>query len=116
MSCDCFFESWGTIQRFGDGSVGLNFTSTLHTFRADTTVYPPHTQELPATFSNGPWFRLLTYNGTRPWENEPLQEYQTGHRGPGGHPPWIPGPMGNVSEHWAALMNKDLRSEDFDSK
>ena len=86
-------------------------TSTLHTDRPDPTPYPAHSQELPAVYSNGPWYWLLSYNGTQPWQKQPPNEYPTGFRGPGAKGgAWIPGPMGVLSEHWAALMNKDLSS------
>jgi hypothetical protein len=52
VSCDCTFEQWGTLD-----DTGLNLTSTLHTDRSDTTPYPAHSQELPAVYSNGPWYR-----------------------------------------------------------
>ena len=90
VSCDCTFEQFGTL----DGT-GLNLTSTLHTDRQDTTAYPANSQELPAVYSNGPWYRLLSYNGSQPWQKEPVVEYLTGFRGPGAKGgAWIPGSLG----------------------
>ena len=60
VSCDCTFEQWGTLQ---DGA--LNLTSTLHTERADTAVYPAHSQELPGAetgFFFGAIFTLKIIN------------------------------------------------------
>jgi hypothetical protein len=44
----------------------VKLVSTLVNHRSDTTLYPPNDQELPAVYSNGPFYRLITYNGSVP--------------------------------------------------
>jgi hypothetical protein len=102
VSCECTFEQTGML----DGN-GIKLTSTLHNHRSDKTVYPASGQELPAVYTNGPFYRLVTYNGSKPFQNDKLTEYVTGFRGPGAKGgAWIPGAF-TPTEHWAALLNKD---------
>ena len=57
-------------------------------------------------YSNGPFYRLLTYNGSQPWSGGALSEYNTGFRGPGAKGgAWIPGAF-TPTEHWAALVDE----------
>ena len=80
VSCNCMFEQWGQL----DGKGGLNLTSTLHTDRVGAAAaYPAHSQELPAVYTNGPWYRLFSYNGSAPFTKAAATEYPTGFRGPG---------------------------------
>ena len=86
--CDCTFEQSAVL----DGN-GIKLVSTLHNHRSDKTVYPAMSQELPAVYTNGPYYRLVTYTGRKPFTNDPnLTEYNTGFRGPGAKGgAWIPG-------------------------
>ena len=58
-------------------------------------------------YSNGPFARLITYNGSAPWTNSPVSEYKVGFRGPGAPGgAWIPG-LFTPTEHWAAFVDSD---------
>ena len=84
---------------------GVKIISSLHNDRSDPTVYPPRTQELPATYTNGAYSRLFAYTGPTPFANGNLTEFQTGFRGPGAPGgAWIPGEI-KATENWAALVD-----------
>jgi hypothetical protein len=70
--------------------------STLHNKRVDPKEYGPTGQELPAIYTNGPWWQLVTYNGTKPFTNDALNYYPT---------IWPPRVF-TPTEHWAALVDK----------
>jgi hypothetical protein len=103
VSCECIFEQMGVLD-----ANGVTLTSTLHNHRSDKAVYPASHQELPAVYTNGLFYRLLTYDGSKPFTNDPaLVEYVTGFRGPGAEGgAWILGEF-TPTEHWAALLNQD---------
>ena len=71
--------------------------------RRDPTQYPAKSQELPALYTNGPWYRLFTYTGDRPFTNaEPaLIPKRTVARG---EFPWN---RFDATEHWAALVDEN---------
>ena len=72
---------------------GVKLVSTLTNHRTDAYLpTPAASQELPAVYSNGDFYRLVTYNGSAPWTNAPTNEYITGFRGAGAKGgAWIPG-------------------------
>ena len=93
VDCECVTEQW--IRLDGNAVQGH---SRLTNHRSDHTQYPSHGQNLPAADTNGPFWRLLTYNGDVPYTNAPLTEL----------PPrreqiwwWT----FSATEHWAALVN-----------
>jgi hypothetical protein len=55
-----------------------------------------HDQELPAVYTIGKLYRLFTYRGDRPFENQPLKQIHNAG------PPWA---TWNASENWAALVD-----------
>lgn len=63
--------------------------------REDLTQYPARFQELPAIYTNGPWWRLMTYIGDRPFTSGALSQM----------PAKMPWSMWKSSESWAALMD-----------
>jgi hypothetical protein len=93
---ECSFESW-----LGLEGNAVRARSRLVMNRADTTQWPARDQELPAVYTNGPWYDLVTYRGDRPFTGDALSHLE--------HPftmdaPWMYWP---ATEHWAALLDKD---------
>lgn len=83
--------------------------STLLNNRSDKTEYPARTQEVPAVYSNGTFWRLFTYTGDEPFTNGPLRQVtkiwdtsKTPQEMEGG--PWD---SWTTTEQWAALVNDD---------
>jgi len=63
--------------------------------RTDHMQYDGRDQELPAIYTNGPWYRLMTYTGDSPFTDAPLT-----------HPPTaFPWTGWNATENWAALVD-----------
>jgi len=87
---ECVFASSLAL----DGNT-IHADCRLINHRADATQYPARFQELPAIYLNGPWWRLMTYNGDQPFTHAPLVQ--------------IPAKMlwthWTATEHWAALVN-----------
>eukprot|EP00698_Gefionella_okellyi_P020146 TRINITY_DN6293_c0_g1_i2.p1 TRINITY_DN6293_c0_g1~~TRINITY_DN6293_c0_g1_i2.p1 ORF type:complete len:300 (-),score=46.14 TRINITY_DN6293_c0_g1_i2:82-981(-) len=90
--CNCTFESWLTL----DGTA-VRVRNRLVTFRADKTNYGAHTQELPAVYTIGQLYRLMTYQGSAPFTNAPLTNVDYPIPGP----PWT---SWQATENWAALV------------
>jgi hypothetical protein len=92
---ECVFESWITL----DGNVA-HVASRLTNRRSDLTQYSGRSQELPAIYTNGPYYRLMTYNGDRPFTGDSLA--QIPQKPPGSGFPWTPW---QATENWAALVD-----------
>jgi len=94
---ECTFESRFTLV----GNV-VKVEATLNNNRSDKTQYRARSQELPAVYSNGPWYRLMTYTGDKPFKGGELTEISRTPR----HSrfPWN---HFKSSENWAALVDKD---------
>eukprot|EP00039_Didymoeca_costata_P005862 m.85323 g.85323 ORF g.85323 m.85323 type:complete len:338 (+) comp13004_c0_seq4:143-1156(+) len=105
VSCECEFGQ--TVSLDTPAGTGIKIVSTLYNHRSDKTDYSGHSQELPAVYTNGPYYRLITYIGDKPWTNDATHEYVTGFRGPGAKGgAWIPGAF-TPTEGWAALVDTD---------
>lgn len=65
--------------------------------RTDHTQFPARTQELPAVYTNGPWYRILTYEGDRPFTGLPVDEV----------PHDFPWHSYQATECWTALVDKN---------
>lgn len=96
VPCECTFEKWISV----DGHAA-NVRTRLVNNRSDSTAYPAHFQELPAVYTTGSYYRIFTYNGTKPFTNEKLTEFNTAG------PIWTPGAF-VASESWAAMVNDSL--------
>ena len=84
VPCECEFER--NITLGGPANSGAKVDVTLHNHRSDTTPYPPRSQELPAVYSNGPYYRLVTA------EKGVIKEYNASFDTSKPFP-WIPGPF-----------------------
>ncbi|MBV9468496.1 MAG: hypothetical protein JOZ57_04575 [Abitibacteriaceae bacterium] len=88
---ECTFECW--IQLKGNTAL---VRSRLNNNRSDKTQYPARDQELPAIYTNAPWYRLMTYTGDKPFKGDALTTM----------PPAFPWVGWQGTENWAALVNE----------
>jgi hypothetical protein len=94
---ECTFES--TYRLNGNA---VEATCVLNNARPDETQYQGQSQELPAVYTNGPWYKLVTYVGDRPFEDEPLSVLVDKDDDRGW--PWL---HYYAPEHWAALVDDE---------
>lgn len=94
---DCEFEA--TYRLFGENTVLME--SRIINARADHTQYSARNQEMPALYTNGEWYRLVTYLGDEPFFGAPITVIVGKDDGNGW--PWL---SFYAPEHWAALLNE----------
>ncbi|MGB0372892.1 MAG: hypothetical protein ACPGN3_16290 [Opitutales bacterium] len=75
--------------------------SRLVNARSDRTQYKGRHQELPAVYTNGPYYRLMTYRGDKPFTGDALERIPK-KKGKG-----FPWEYWLATENWAALVNDD---------
>ena len=92
---ECEVESWLTLE----GAVA-RVRCRLTNRRADTTQYPARSQELPAVYTIGTLWKLMTYTGAAPFTNAPLERIK--QVPPGASFPWT---AFTATENWAALVS-----------
>ncbi len=90
--CEC--EVWLKL----DGPV-LQARCRLTNERGDHAQYPARPQELPAVYVNGPYWRLLTYCGDKPFTTGALSQIFARLDVDGHWASWT------ATENWAALVN-----------
>ncbi len=90
---ECTFETWITLE-----GASARVRCRLTNDRPDTNPYPARNQELPAVYTVGTLHRLITYNGDRPFEREPVLPIENSG------PPWE---HWTATENWAALVDDD---------
>ena len=78
----CEFECWFRLE--GNTVVAR---SKLTNHRDDETQYRARNQELPAVYSNGPWYKLVTYLGDQPFTGAALTVLVDKNDGKGW--PWV---------------------------
>ena len=93
---ECVMETWITLS---SDRPTFSYRARLTNARSDKKQYSVHPQEVPAVYVNGPWHRLMTYKGDKPFADGAVTELRNDHKEPW---PWI-----NVlaTEGWAALVN-----------
>lgn len=87
---DCTFENWIRLE----GNTAW-VRSRMNNHRTDKTQYTGRDQELPAIYTNGLWYRLMTYTGDKPFSNGELTQI----------PATFPWSGWQATENWAALVN-----------
>ena len=95
---ECDFELWYTLE-----GKTVNATARINNHRADTTQYRACGQELPAVYTNGEFYRIVSYVGEEPRTGGKLSEIvskNTGDR----H--W-PSEFMLYPEGWVALVNDE---------
>jgi len=98
---ECTFESWIHLK---ENTVLVR--CRISNNRSDTTQYSGRGQELPAVYTNGQWYRLMSYTGDRPFTGDKLSRFTktwTNLEEVDGSPweSWL------ATENWAALVNDD---------
>ncbi len=81
---------------------GFKLTATIVNNRSDKTQYSAHGQETPALYTNAPWYKLVTYLGDKPFQNEPTTTIVDKNDGNGW--PWL---NYYTPERWSALVNEN---------
>lgn len=71
----------------------------LNNARSDKTKYEGKHQELPAVYTNGEYYRLMTYRGDKPFTGDKITQIP---KKAGGGFPWS---YWLATENWAALVN-----------
>ena len=89
---ECTFESWLELE-----GAAVHARCRLVNARADHTLYPARGQELPAVYTNGPWNRIVTYTGAKPFTNDAVTELA-----PKPPPQWD---AWDATESWSALVD-----------
>ncbi|QHI68397.1 hypothetical protein [Tichowtungia aerotolerans] len=95
---DCEFEA---TYRLHENNVVL-MESRIINARSDHTQYPARNQEMPALYTNGEWYRLVTYLGDAPFTGAPVTTVVGKDDGKGW--PWS---KFYAPEHWTALLNEE---------
>lgn len=93
---ECTYQSW--IELEGNTA---KVRCRLVNARSDKTQYSGRHQELPAIYTNGPYHRLMTYRGDKPFTGDKLSRIP---RKKGGGFPWS---YWLATENWAALVNEN---------
>lgn len=91
---ECTYECW--IELKGNTA---QVRARLNNARSDKTKYQGKHQELPAVYTNGEYFRLMTYRGDKPFTGDKMQRIP---KKTGGGFPWD---YWLATENWAALVN-----------
>ena len=96
---ECEFECWFRLE----GNM-VQARSRIVNRRSDKTQYPSRKQELPAIYTNGSWYKLVSYMGDRPFTGAKPTTLVDLNDGRGW--PWR---NFQTSEHWTALLDKNDR-------
>lgn len=67
---DCVMEHWIELR---NNTAHVRCRIVVN--RTDTTQYDARTQETPCVYLNGPYYRIATYGGDKPFTNDAVSEY-----------------------------------------
>ena len=81
---------------------GFILDATIENARSDTAQYPARDQEMPAVYTNGPWYKLVSYLGSEPFRNRPVTVLVDRNDGKGW--PWL---NYYSPERWSALVDEN---------
>ncbi len=87
---ECTYETWIRLE-----GRAVHVRSRMVNARPDHTQYTGRDQELPAVYTNGPWWKLMTYSGDQPFTRGALTSM----------PAKMPWSGWLATEHWAALVD-----------
>jgi hypothetical protein len=78
----------------------ITMEATIINKRTDKTQYRACPQEMPAVYTNGSWYNLVTYLGDQPFTDQPVTEIVTINNGKGW--PWM---HFYTPENWVAMLD-----------
>lgn len=97
-TAECHFETWIHLNRNT-----VHVRNKLTSYRTDNRWgVKLRDQELPAVYTIGDLFRLVTYEGSEPFTQAPVKDIHNNG------PPWAAWGQEQPTEKWAALVNDDL--------
>lgn len=94
VPAECTFETWITLE--GDMA---RVRCRLNLARGDRTPYPARDQEMPAVYTNGPYYRVYSYTGDRPFTKGRLTRIVKKRKEA------FPWSSFHATEGWAALVD-----------
>ena len=95
IAAECLFECLYTLS----GNV-ITMEATIVNQREDKTQYWETDQEMPAVYTNGPWYKLVTYLGDEPFADKPVTVIVDKNDKKGW--PWV---HFYTPENWVALLD-----------
>jgi len=100
VPAECTFECWIELK---GGTAEVR--SRMVVDRPDKTPYPARGQELPAIYTIGSLYRLMSYTGDKPFTGDALSRIEKSEeeKRKGGWP-WV---RYRATENWAALVNDE---------
>ncbi|MBR5414392.1 MAG: hypothetical protein IK105_00465 [Thermoguttaceae bacterium] len=99
LPAECIFEVVYTLT-----SYGFYMDATIINSRSDRTQYAARSQEMPAVYTNGSWYKLVSYLGDNPFQNEATTVLVDKNDGNGW--PWL---KYYCPERWSALLDSRNR-------
>lgn len=93
---ECVFECLYTLR---DNVIDMK--ATIHNNRSDKTQYTAGSQEMPAVYTNGKWYKLVSYLGDKPFEDKPVTTIVDKNDKKGW--PWV---HFYTPEKWVALLDE----------
>ncbi len=93
---ECTYECWIELK-----NSTVQVRCRLNNARSDKNKYVGRHQELPAVYTNGEFYRLMTYRGDKPFTDDQLTRIE---KKVGGGFPWT---YWLATENWAALVNEN---------
>lgn len=99
--CECTVD---LVYHLDGNAVVAN--ATLNMERSDKSVYGARDQELPAVYTNGPFYRLLGYTGSSPCTGDKnVQEWNASYD-ESLEFPWVPGVVPRITEPVLMLVGE----------
>ncbi|MFZ4261084.1 hypothetical protein ACFRAE_03520 [Sphingobacterium sp. HJSM2_6] len=95
VACECEFQTLYTLK---DNIITME--ATIVNNRSDTTQYRACTQEMPAIYTNGVWYQVVSYLGDKPFQGEATTIVVDKNDGKGW--PWV---NFYTPENWVALLD-----------
>ena len=92
---ECTYECWIELKKNT-----VQVQCRLNNARSDKTQHMGRHQELPAVYTNGEYYRLMTYKGDKPFTGDKVSRIP---KKTGGGFPWK---YWLATENWAALVNE----------